>query len=205
MPVAPSGAVPMPGNSMIELITLQWRRERPDIDLFEFLLAICFMRLGTMVDRHFANMCQQRHGISGTDMRVLLALRRGGQPFVKRPTDLFKALLVTSGAMTKKVDRLAALEMVERLPDPGNSGGFLIRLTRKGQKAADDASEQVAADSAIASAMRQFTAAEREAGQQFVVRTLAAMEQAGISKFVDSQGEEAEKEEAQKRRARKAR
>ena len=115
----------------------------------------------------------------GSDMRVLFALRRGGPPYVKRPTDLFQALLVTSGAMTKKVDRLASLGMVERVRDPGHLGGFLIRLTKKGVQVADEMVEVLAKQSAIDPAMGQFTQSEREQGNRFALRMLVALEAAG--------------------------
>src|SRR5260370_42486090 len=91
-----AGATNLPGKSFIELISVQWQRERGDLDLSNFLLAIYLMRLGTIIERAFGRQCDERYGISGSDMRVLFALRRGGQPYVKRPTDLFRALLVTS-------------------------------------------------------------------------------------------------------------
>jgi DNA-binding MarR family transcriptional regulator len=132
-----------------------------------------------MIERDFDGLCQQRYRISGSDMRVLFALRRGGQPYVKRPTDLFKALLVTSGAMTKKVDRLASLGMVERVRDPGHLGGFLIRLTSKGVQVADEMVEALAKRSAIDPAMGQFTPAERAQLGRFALRMLTALEAAG--------------------------
>jgi hypothetical protein len=66
-----------PGKSFIELISVQWQRERGDLDLSNFLLAIYLMRLGTIIERVFGRQCDE---ISGSDMRVLFALRRGGQP-----------------------------------------------------------------------------------------------------------------------------
>ena len=72
-------------------------------------------------------------------MRVLFALRRAGPDYALRPTELFRSLLVTSGAITKQVDRLAALGYVDRLPGPPKSGGFLIWLTAKGKRTADQA------------------------------------------------------------------
>ena len=167
---------PVPATSLIDLIALQWQRERPDLDLDNFLLAIYFMRLGTLVDRAFGRMCAQRYGITGADMRVLLALRRGGPPYFKRPTDLFRALLVTSGAMTKKVDRLAAAGYVERLPDPGHGGGFLVHLTKKGLGVVEEAVEVLARESTLAPAVTQFSKEEFKAGCRFALRTLAAME-----------------------------
>ncbi len=169
----------VPAKSFIELITVQWQRERGDLDLSNFLLAIYLMRLGSMIESDFDRLCRKNYRISGSDMRVLFALRRGGPPYVKRPTDLFQALLVTSGAMTKKVDRLAPLGMVERVKDPGHLGGFLIRLTKKGVQIADEMVEVLAKRSAIDPAMGQFTPAEREQGSRFALRMLMALEAAG--------------------------
>jgi DNA-binding MarR family transcriptional regulator len=178
-PARKAAGVNLPGKTFIELITVQWQRERGDLDLSNFLLAIYLMRLGTMIERDFDRLCQQDYRVSGSDMRVLFALRRGGPPYVKRPTDLFKALLVTSGAMTKKVDRLASLGMVERVQDPGHLGGFLIRLTKKGVRVADEMVEILAKRSAIDPAMGQFTPTEREQVGRFALRMLVALEAAG--------------------------
>jgi hypothetical protein len=104
-------------QSHIQDIIESWKRERPDLDLSDFLLAIYVMRLGRVVDDVYDRMSRKRLGISGADMRVLFALRRAGKPCARRPTDLFRALLVTSGAMTKQVDRLSDFGFVERLDD----------------------------------------------------------------------------------------
>jgi DNA-binding MarR family transcriptional regulator len=110
-------------------------------------------------------------------MRALLALRRGGLPYVKRPTDLFRALFVTSGAMTKKLDRLSNAGYVERLSDPAHQGGFLVRLTKSGLSAVEDAVERLADDSVLAPAMRQLSPEERQAAGHLALRVLSALEQ----------------------------
>lgn len=161
---------------MGETIALQWQREKPELDLRNFLLAIYFMRLGTMVDRAFDRMCRARYRINGGDMRVLLALRRAGHPYVRRPTDLFRALLVTSGAITKKVDRLVQAGYAERLDDPAHSGGFLVHLTRKGLKTVDEAVLVLAQESALAPATAQFSPQERDAISNYALKILAALD-----------------------------
>jgi DNA-binding MarR family transcriptional regulator len=166
--------------SLSELITIQWQRERDDLDLENFLLAIYFMRLGTLVDRAYDRYCQKAYGINGGDMRVMLALRRSGPPYLKRPTDLYRALLVTSGAITKKVDRLVEAGYVERMPDPSHSGGFLVHLTKKGLQVAEKAVEHLANHSALAPAMSTFTAEERKRGTAFALRVLSALERAEV-------------------------
>ncbi len=165
------------GSSHIDLITLQWQHERNDLDLSNFLLAIYFMRLGTLVERSFDRMCQRHWGIKGSDMRVLLALRRGGPPYAKRPTDLYRALIVTSGAITKKIDRLASHGMVDRKVDPGHAGGFIVHLTKKGLETVEQAVEKLANESSIAPAMAQFSKEEVASGKEFCLRTLALMEE----------------------------
>lgn len=165
-----------PAASHSQLIAMQWRTERSDLALDDFLLAIYFMRLGTLVDRAYDRHCQKEYGIGGGDMRVMLALRRSGPPYVKRPTDLFRALLVTSGAITKKVDRLVAAGYAERLPDPSHGGGFLVHLTKKGLQVVEAAIEHLANQSVLAPAMAQFTPEERRRGSDFALRVLSALE-----------------------------
>ncbi|RYF83988.1 MAG: MarR family transcriptional regulator [Comamonadaceae bacterium] len=162
--------------SLSELITLQWKRERDDLDLENFLLAIYFMRLGTLVDRAYDRYCQKHFGINGGDMRLMLALRRGGPPHVRRPTDLFRALLVTSGAITKKVDRLVAAGFVERLPDPSHSGGFLVHLTKKGLHVVEEAIEHLASQSVLGPAMARLSPEARRQGSDFTLSILSALE-----------------------------
>ena len=165
-----------PQVSHSQLIAMQWRTERGDLDLDNFLLAIYFMRLGTLVDRAYDQHCQKEYGIGGGDMRVLLALRRSGPPYVKRPTDLFRALLVTSGAITKKVDRLVTAGYAERLPDPTHGGGFLVHLTKKGLQVVESAIDHLADHSVLAPAMKQFSSDERKRGIDFVLRVLSQLE-----------------------------
>jgi DNA-binding MarR family transcriptional regulator len=169
-------AAPQATASHSQLIAIQWQTERTDLQLDNFLLAIYFMRLGTLVDRAYDRHCQKAYGIGGGDMRVMLALRRNGPPYVRRPTDLFRALLVTSGAITKKVDRLVSAGYAERLPDPSHGGGFLVRLTKLGLQVVDEAVEHLADNSVLAPVMAQFTAQEKKSGADFVLKVLSSLE-----------------------------
>jgi DNA-binding MarR family transcriptional regulator len=165
-------------RSHIQDVVSSWERERPDLDLSNFLLSICVMRLGRIVDDAYDRMCRKRYGISGADMRVLFALRRAGKPYARRPTDLFRALLVTSGAITKQVDRLSRLDFVDRMDDPTYTGGVLIALTAKGLRASNSAAEWLTENSPIAPGVAQMTASERAAGRRFIQRVLESLEQA---------------------------
>jgi DNA-binding MarR family transcriptional regulator len=186
--------------SLSEFITLSWQREREDLDLQNFLLAIYFMRLGTIVDRAYDRHCQKHYGVNGGDMRMMLALRRSGPPYVKRPTDLFRALLVTSGAITKKVDRLVQMSYVERLPDPTHNGGFLVHLTRKGLAVVEDAIEHLANHSVLAPSMSQLSAEERKRGTDFALRILSSLEKSEVDAIEDEAPAAAPAKRAARRR-----
>jgi len=128
-------------QSHFDDVMLSWRRERPNDDLTAMLLGICLTRIGRLLDADYDRLCKRNFDVSGAEMRLLLALRRAGHPFARRPTDLFRSLLITSGAITKQVDRLVSKELAAREHDPLHAGGFLIRLTQKGVKLANSAVE----------------------------------------------------------------
>lgn len=162
--------------SHLQDIIQTWTRERPDLDLSTYFLAMFIMRLGRVVDDVYDRLCHKRFGISGADMRVLFALRRAGKPYARRPTDLFKALLVTSGAITKQVDRLSKLGFVQRLDDPTNSAGVLIALTGQGLKATTAATNHLVKHSPIDPALVNLTGSERETVRRLIQRMLQDVE-----------------------------
>lgn len=152
----------------------EWRRERPDADLSAFGIAAAIKQIDQQSEAEFRRLSAD-FGIGSGDLRVLLALRRSGLDNPRRPTDLFQSLLVTSGAVTKQLDRLEAQGLVERLPDPSYQRGFLVRLTRAGARVADKAMDAICSDeTTIGAAIGSLTAEEREIGSRFLNRLLAA-------------------------------
>jgi DNA-binding MarR family transcriptional regulator len=75
------------------------------------------------------------------------------------------------------VDRLVAAGFVERLPDPGHNGGFLVHLTRKGLHAVEEAVVYLAEESVLKPATQRFTTEERQRGIDFTLRLLSELEQ----------------------------
>jgi DNA-binding MarR family transcriptional regulator len=148
------------GNA--EDIEASWARERPDLDPLDYLLSIYLIRIGRIVERAGDHKWKRTFGITGSDLRVLLALRRAGGEYFRRPTDLFKALLVTSGAMTKTIVRLEELKLVKRRPDPDDKGGFLIYLTSKGKGIADTAMDETAENSILSKSRLSLSRQERK-------------------------------------------
>ena len=70
---------------------------------------------------------------------VLAALRRQGEPFELPPTKLAKLGMLTTGAMTNRIDRLEERDLVERRPDPEDRRSLYVKMTAKGLNLIDQA------------------------------------------------------------------
>jgi DNA-binding MarR family transcriptional regulator len=119
-----------------------WARERPDLDLAPVEVFSRIGRLARHLDlaRRDAFTAAQ---VESWEFDVLAALRRAGTPYELSPGRLLRETLVTSGTMTNRVDRLAARGLVERLPDPRDRRGVLVRLTPEGRTTVDRAFEKL--------------------------------------------------------------
>ena len=122
----------------VDRLVEAWRRERPDLDLAPMEVLSRVSRLSRHLDvarrAAFAE-----HGIEQWEFDVLAALRRAGPPYQMSPGQLLRETLVTSGTMTNRVDRLTGRGLVERLPDPHDRRGVLVRLTEAGRATVDGA------------------------------------------------------------------
>jgi DNA-binding MarR family transcriptional regulator len=128
-----------------------WAHERPDLDLGPVEIFSRLSRLSRHLDLARRD-AFSGSGIESWEFDVLAALRRAGDPYELSPGRLLRETLVTSGTMTNRVDRLAARGLVERLPDPADRRGVLVRLTPDGKATVDSAFE------ALLAAEREFLA-----------------------------------------------
>jgi DNA-binding MarR family transcriptional regulator len=122
----------------IERIGEQWRRERPDLDVGALELVGRLLRAAELADsRLTAGLAG--YGLAPGWFDLMAALRRSGSPFELSPTELMGATLLTSGGITKRLDRLVDAGLVERRPDPTDRRGTRVRLTPRGRRAIDRA------------------------------------------------------------------
>src|SRR5262245_18088856 len=68
---------------------------------------------------------------------VLATLRRAGEPYELTAGDLVRQSMVTTGAVTNRIDRLAERGLVERVP-AGDRRKVMVRLTRSGLDLVDE-------------------------------------------------------------------
>lgn len=152
----------------IDVILAQWRRERPELDVAPLGTLGRLFRTAHLADAALAGGARE-HGLQMGWFDLLAALRRAGEPYELNPSELMRATLLSSGGVTKRLDRLAEAGLVERRPDPTDRRGTLVRLTRKGKATVDRAVEtHVANEERL---LRSLRPAERRALDN-VLRTL---------------------------------
>jgi DNA-binding MarR family transcriptional regulator len=93
-------------------------------------------RMERAIDERMRIACS-RFGVERWGFDVLASLRRAGPPFTLTPTQLYRSLLLTSGAMTNRLDRLESAGLVKRMIDPEDRRGLRILLTAKGRELID--------------------------------------------------------------------
>lgn len=124
----------------LDSILEQWGRERPELDTRALGTLGRVFRAAQLADAALAEP-MRRHGLELGWFDLLAALRRAGAPYELNPTALRRATMLSSGGMTKRLDRLEAAGLVERRPDPNDRRGTLVRLTRRGKTMIDRAVE----------------------------------------------------------------
>lgn len=128
----------------VDALVQAWGRERPGLDLAPIEVFSRIDRLSHHLDRA-RRAAFTAHGVESWEFDVLAALRRAGSPYQLSPGQLLKETLVTSGTMTNRVDRLVDRDFVERLPDPHDRRGVLVRLLPAGRSTVDAAFEALLA------------------------------------------------------------
>ncbi|MDQ2631281.1 MAG: MarR family transcriptional regulator [Actinomycetota bacterium] len=154
----------------VEALVAQWEAERPDLDLETMALAARLLGVGRMIDARIGALAAE-HGMTVGEGDILLTLRRSGAPYRLLPTQLTGSLLVSSGTMTNRLDRLERRGLVERVPNPEDRRSVEIALTDEGRELVDAViGEHVAREQEM---LAPLSARERETLTR-ILRKLAA-------------------------------
>src|SRR5437764_1201404 len=94
------------------------------------------------------------HGINHGEYKLMLRLATRSPDNRMSAGDLSRSLMLSSGAMTNRLDRLERVGLVRRVPDPRDRRGVLIELTDSGIDQIDGAvTEQAAKEIDVMSAL----------------------------------------------------
>ena len=128
----------MSESDRIERLVGQWAAERPDLDLDTMDLVARLTRVGQLINARIEEFAAS-YGLHRGEGDVLFTLRRAGPPFRLTPTRLAAALLITSGTMTNRLDRLEQRGLIKRIPSPNDRRSLDVELSPEGKRLVDEA------------------------------------------------------------------
>lgn len=128
----------MTDKDAVDAIVEQWAKVRPDLDTTAMEVFGRVYRLargmGDRIEQTYA-----RLGISRGEFDVLATLRRADAPYTLSPRQLSATLMLTTGGMTGRLDKLERRGLVRRSPDPHDRRGLQVTLTDEGLTVVDKA------------------------------------------------------------------
>lgn len=159
-----------PYTDGVDAIVSQWATQRPELETLPMEVFGRIFRLarlmGDRMERAYA-----RFGISRGEFDVLATLRRAGEPYTLGPSQLSASLMLTTGGMTGRLDKLERAGLIERISDPTDRRALRARLTERGRAVIDEA---VGAGLAEQAAVLNHLPAQRRAELAELLRTLLA-------------------------------
>jgi DNA-binding MarR family transcriptional regulator len=128
------------GDDSIEIFLSQWKKERPDLDPWPVGILGRTQRISAHLQSR-ATKWLAPLGLTWESFSLLVALRRSGSPYALRPTDIYRESLLSSGAITNRIDQVEKKGWVRRHHSPTDRRGVIVRLTPAGRAVADRAIE----------------------------------------------------------------
>jgi DNA-binding MarR family transcriptional regulator len=162
----------VPASDHVARVREQWRVVRPDLDTTAMGIVARVGRLAAYFDQS-TNALMGGYGLTRSSWDVLASLRRCGEPFELSPTQLYRGLMRSSGAMTNIVNALERDGLVKRRRDPSDGRGRLVRLTGEGLALVDEiADHHLANEQAMLAPLTRSECAAFEATLRALLATL---------------------------------
>jgi len=162
-----------PGADFVGWVQDQWRRERPDLDVSPIGVIARLHRLAERLTDELLLVYGQFELGEG-EFDVLATLRRNGPPYELVAGEIARYTIVTTGAVTKRVDRLEAAGLVSRRPAEHDARSRVVALTDAGLRVIDAAfSAHIRNEHRLLAALEPEERAKMEA---LLVKWLAAFD-----------------------------
>ncbi|RFU86524.1 MarR family transcriptional regulator [Streptomyces triticagri] len=126
-------------SDVVDVMVGQWAEQRPELadGMWPLQLLSRVQRMGQILTKEIKAFAAER-GLEQAEVDVLFTLRRSGPPYALTAGAFLKASMVTSGAITNRIDRMEAKGLVERIRDTADRRTVRISLTDRGLQLADD-------------------------------------------------------------------
>ncbi|WP_162500922.1 MarR family winged helix-turn-helix transcriptional regulator [Modicisalibacter coralii] len=122
-----------PGGDHVDGVLRQWQSAAPDRDASPMALFTRLYRLSKYVDRRVTRVFRE-HGLHEGEFDLLATLYRSGDARGLTPNALRSAAVLSSGAMTHRLDRLEGAGLIRRTANPEDRRSVLIQLSAAGER-----------------------------------------------------------------------
>lgn len=122
----------------VDRVLEQWQGARPDLDTSPMGVIGRLSRLSRLIETELSRTFRE-HDLDAGSFDVLATLRRSGPEHRLTPAALMRSSMITSGAVTQRLDRLEGRGLVTRTPHDSDGRGVYVALTEEGLAVIDAA------------------------------------------------------------------
>lgn len=160
-------------QDQIDRIVGLWQQARPDLELGSTEVIGRIVRLEYFITRRVLQDLAH-YGLNVGEFDVLAALRRYPPTFQLSPNQLQNMVLISSGALTNRINRLEDRGLVSRAQAEHDKRGVIVTLTEQGFKVVEEAvGHHLAAEAELANALSE---SEQQQLKSLLKKMLMAIE-----------------------------
>ena len=122
----------------VDRLRQQWARELPDLNTEPMAILGRAFRLGNMI-RPSIEATFAGFGLDRGEFDVIATLKRSGPPYRLTPTEMYALLMISSGGLTHRLDRLEKAGLIRRERSAKDGRSVQVALTEAGAALAEQA------------------------------------------------------------------
>ncbi|MBW3695888.1 MarR family transcriptional regulator [Vibrio sp. T187] len=115
----------------IDRVVEQWAKEKPELETEPMAMMGRIMRIAKYMETQVADL-HKKYDMKLGEFDVLATLRRSGKPYRLTPSELIESMMLTSGAMTNRLDKLEAKGLIVRAHSKEDRRSVTVELTKDG-------------------------------------------------------------------------
>ncbi|MGY5451101.1 MarR family winged helix-turn-helix transcriptional regulator [Agarivorans sp. MS3-6] len=120
----------------VDNILQQWGKVKPDMDCSAMGIIGRLRQVNAMWQKQLDGVFEQ-HNLSSIEFDILATLRRSQVPLT--PTELYKTLMLSSGAVSTWIEKLVQRGLIERIASQQDRRSCKVKLTEQGTTELDEA------------------------------------------------------------------
>lgn len=124
-------------SDFVDRLEEEWRKKRFGFSALPLAISARIQRAAFYLEAEIGRLAAES-GLNAREFMALSALWRSGPPFALNPMQLLEEYLIPAATLTRQIDRLESLGLVERKSDPNDRRAVLVQLTPRGHAVCDD-------------------------------------------------------------------